>query len=207
MHAPRNIELAETDSRARTCRLPGVSVAQARARLLAALGGHGFTVISELDLSNFLNRRLDTRRETFLIIDACHPRLAQQALAVASDAGLLAPFRFGVWKEGSGAAIATLAPAQLARALGREHLGDFADQAARQLEEIFALLDRAVPLPHQPLASAPVTLDGTERAALKDAAMHRLEALQAEAAGTESHDLQHGLAEIMQPLEQVVRKL
>jgi uncharacterized protein (DUF302 family) len=203
----RKIDLRETASPTRTCRLPDVSVAEARARLIAALGAHGFAVLWETNLADLLNRRLDTTREAFLLVEGCHPKLAELALTVASDAGLLASFRFAVWKEGTGAVIATLAPTRLAVALGREHLADFARQADQQLDVLFAMLDRPVSAEPLPGPSATVMLDDAERTALKEAATRHLQCLLTEAAGTGSHDLQHGLAQMMSRLEQALRKL
>jgi uncharacterized protein (DUF302 family) len=207
MHAPKTFATAGSSSQARVSRLPGVSVPEARTRLLAALRAHGFTVTSDINLAALLDRRLDTKMETYLTVEACHPKLAQLALAVASDAGLLASFRFGIWKEGAGAAVATLAPARLGQALGRDHLAPVLSQAERQLDEVFAGLDRpavAEPLPADPLG---VMLDASERAALKDEGNRRLEALLAEAAGTDSRDLQHGLAKEIECLERIIHKL
>jgi hypothetical protein len=51
MHARKTIESLESASQARICRLPDVSLLEARARLRAALGAHGFAVLGEVDLA------------------------------------------------------------------------------------------------------------------------------------------------------------
>jgi hypothetical protein len=62
MHGRKAFATDEITSQARLCRFPGISLPEARTRLLAALRARGFTVTSELNLAALLNRRLDTDR-------------------------------------------------------------------------------------------------------------------------------------------------
>jgi uncharacterized protein (DUF302 family) len=198
-------------SKARTASFPEVAAADMRARVWHALGQEGFNVVAEVDLADTLNRRLDgVDRPPYVIVEACHPELADAALSVAPDAGLLLPCRICVWKDGNGAAVATLPPARLVAALDRPHLDQVAAEMEVRLDRVFGRLSRpAPPLPTQkPGSPSPgAALGPADLELLREAALARAQALLAEAAGTESHPLQHELAQTIDKLEAVARKL
>ena len=58
-----------------------------------------------------------------------------------------------------------------------------------------------------PAASTNIALSNGERDALLSAVRHRMQALLAEVAGTEKHELQRGLARDLDELENIARKL
>jgi uncharacterized protein (DUF302 family) len=198
-------------SKARTASFPDVAAADMRARVWHALGQEGFTVVAEIDLADTLNRRLGgVDRPPYLIIEACHPELADAALSVAPDAGLLMPCRICIWKDGKGTAVATLPPARLVAALDRPHLDRVAAEMEVRLDRVFAKLSPpAPPLPTRKAGSpsAGGALAPADLELLREAALARAQALLAEAAGTESHPLQHELAQTIDKLEAVARKL
>jgi uncharacterized protein (DUF302 family) len=202
------IETFEVPSQARAMHLPDVPVSESRARLRQALAREGFSLIADVDLADLLNRMLDERIEPYFIIEACHPGLAQDALGVAWDGGLLMPTRFCVWKEGSGSTIATLAPYRLAAALGRRHFMDVAAQIDERLDGVFEQLQNAATGETiAPAVAGELELDEAERRALNDATRHHIEELLKEAAKTESRPLQHELAQTIDRLERIARKL
>jgi uncharacterized protein (DUF302 family) len=200
-----------TTSQARTASFPEVTAADMRARVWHALGQEGFSVVAEIDLADTLNRRLDgVDRPPYLIVEACHPELAAAALSVAPDAGLLVPCRICVWKEGNGTTVATLPPARLVAALDRPHLDEVAAEVEVRLDRVFGGLGRTAPAIPAQRPGSPSTGPALELAdlqLLREAALARAQALLAEAAGTESHPLQHELAQTIDKLEAVARKL
>jgi uncharacterized protein (DUF302 family) len=193
----------------RTRHLSGVPVEQARARLRSSLLAAGFTTMADVDLADLLNRRLDEHLEPYFLVDACHPWLARQALAVAWDGGLLMPTRFGVWKAGPGSAIATVDPLRLAAAIGLPHLADVAAGIAERLDRVFEKLDEPSPAGLAAELPAPpeTELTASERGTLREAARRHLDEMLDEVARTESRPLQHQLAQAIDRLEQAVRKL
>ncbi|HEY0712990.1 MAG TPA: DUF302 domain-containing protein [Polyangia bacterium] len=201
-------------NQARTLHVTDVPVREMRARLAGTLAAEGFEVVADIDLGDLLSRRLDEEREPFLIIEACHPKLAELALQVAGDAGLIVPLRFCLWKEGTGTAIAALPVARLVEALGRAHLDVVAKETDERLERVFAHLDTSVPEACEiPEVAKPATeisalcLDAGELATLREAADQQRATLLREAAGTESHTLQHELAVTINRLEAISQKL
>lgn len=209
MQASKTTETFELASHARTKYLPDVPIDEARARLRRSLAAEGFSVIADVDLADLLNRRLDQQLEAYFIIEACHPAVARQALSVASDGGLLTPTKLCLWKEGKGSRIATLQPTRLVGALGRVHLNAIAVDIGNRLDRIFERLDQSVATDFAAAEPAPTVLDLTEaeRVALRDATRRHLDELLQEDARTESRPLQHELAQTIDQLEQIARRL
>ena len=197
-----------THSHARTLYLPDMDPAEVRDRLAYALEQNGFSVLAEFDLSEMLQRRLDLRIEPHFVLEVCHPDLARRGLAVASDVSLLLPCRFGIWKEGTGAMVGVLPMERLVQALGREHLEEVATEAELRIERALGVLSQPGPRSSPPTPRAPAPqLTATERATLIEALGQRKQSLLVEAAGTEKHEMQHALAQNMEQLESLIRKL
>jgi uncharacterized protein (DUF302 family) len=208
MQAPSVNESFQPSSQARTAHLPGVPVEEARARLRRALAVEGFSMMADVDLADLLNRRLDERIEPYFVIEACHPLLAQQAMAVAREGGLLMPTTLCLWKEGNGSTVVTLPPARLAQAIGLAHLDPVAGGISERLERVFAHLDEPATVASAEIAAAgPLELTESERITLLEAARRHIHELLEEVAGTESRPLQHELARTINQLECIAGKL
>lgn len=64
---------------------------EVKARAVEALKAQGFGILSEIDVQKTLKEKLGLEYEPYLILGACNPNLAWQALDTNRDIGLLLP--------------------------------------------------------------------------------------------------------------------
>jgi len=102
-------------------------------RTRAALAGQGFGVLTEIDVQATLKNKLDQDMEQYLILGACNPQLAHQALDVARDIGLLLPCNVVVRRDGERTLVQALDPQVMVSLPGLPELQPVADEAAKRL--------------------------------------------------------------------------
>ncbi|MCY7364019.1 MAG: DUF302 domain-containing protein [Frankiaceae bacterium] len=103
------------------------------ARTRAALADNGFGILTEIDVQATLKNKLDLDMEQYLILGACNPQLAHQALEVERDIGLLLPCNVVVRRDGDRTVVQALDPQVMVSLPGRPELQPVADEAAKRL--------------------------------------------------------------------------
>ena len=64
---------------------------EAVTRVKESLKKQGFGVLSEIDVAKTLKEKLNVDRDAYLILGACNPQFAHEALAIEEQLGLLLP--------------------------------------------------------------------------------------------------------------------
>src|SRR5487761_1807715 len=110
-----------------------LSFDEAAARVRDALKAQGFGVLTEIDVRATLREKLGADMENYLILGACTPPLAHQALSVDRKIGLLLPCNVVVRAAGPGAIIEALDPRAMFAVAAQPALRPVADEAGRRL--------------------------------------------------------------------------
>lgn len=90
-------------------------------------------MLTEIDVQATLKAKLDQDREPYLILGACNPALAHQALEVDRGIGLLLPCNVVVRRDGDRTLVQALDPQVMVSLPGLPALQPVADDAGRRL--------------------------------------------------------------------------
>jgi uncharacterized protein (DUF302 family) len=118
--------------------LPGVSFADAVTRVTEALKAEGFGVLSEIDVSATLKKKLDVDFRPYVILGACNPTLAHKALQAEPQIGLLLPCNVVVQEADGGSTVSIADPKAMFRMVETPGLGVVADDAEARLRRVIA---------------------------------------------------------------------
>jgi uncharacterized protein (DUF302 family) len=108
------------------------------ARVRAALAAQGFGVLTEIDVSATLKAKLGEQMEDYVILGACNPPFAHQALEVDRSIGLLLPCNVVIRAASDGTVVEALDPQVMVTLTGRPELKPVADEVSRRLADALA---------------------------------------------------------------------
>ncbi len=86
------------------------SMPDAKAAVVEALKQEGFGILTEIDLKEAFKKKLNVDFRDYLILGACNPAFAHQALQQDLEVGLLLPCNVCLWSEGDGITVAMVRP-------------------------------------------------------------------------------------------------
>ncbi len=118
----------------------GIPFADAVSRVRTALQQQGFGVITEIDVTATLRAKLGKQIEDYIILGACSPPIAHQALDIDRSLGLLLPCNVVVRAAADGTVVEALDPQVMVTLTGRPELKPVADEVARRLASALAAL-------------------------------------------------------------------
>ncbi|MDP3590820.1 DUF302 domain-containing protein [Phenylobacterium sp.] len=114
---------------------------QAVARTREALSKEGFGVISEIDVSKTLKNKIGVDFRPYLILGACNPALAHEALKLEDKVGTMLPCNVVVQDAGGGRTeVAAIDPAASMQAIDNSALKEKAAEVGAKLRAALALL-------------------------------------------------------------------
>ena len=110
----------------------GKSVAKAREELQK----EGFGVLTEIDVKATLKKKLDVDFDNYIILGACNPPFAYQALQAEQDLGLMLPCNIIVYTWKGKTFIASIKPTVQMEKIGNPKLGNIAGQIEEKLKRV-----------------------------------------------------------------------
>ena len=90
--------------------LSDVTFEKARENVTDALKSEGFGVLTEIDVSQTLKKKLNLDFRRYIILGACNPGLAHRALIAEPEIGLLLPCNVVLQEEPGGVAVSIADP-------------------------------------------------------------------------------------------------
>ena len=110
-------------------------------KVTEALKTEGFGVLTEIDVKATLKKKIDVDRKPYMILGACNPQLANQALNADPDIGLLLPCNVVVREEDNGAiTVAFMDPNAVLGLVEKDGVEQLAGEVRGKLEKVRDLL-------------------------------------------------------------------
>lgn len=120
-----------------TKHLPAVDYEKAVARVTEALADEGFGILTQIDVKQTLKKKLDADFRRYLILGACNPPFAHQALQAEPFIGLLLPCNVVVMEDDEGGSIVSIGdPKVILGVLDTENLSGLAGEIATRLGRV-----------------------------------------------------------------------
>jgi uncharacterized protein (DUF302 family) len=115
-------------------RTVNMSHAEARAKIADTLAQEGFGILSEIDVAATFKKKLDKDIPPYLILGACNPTFASQAIATDPSIGLLLPCNIVVRQDEQGAVhVEALDPAAMFTLVDREGVAPLAAEVRSRI--------------------------------------------------------------------------
>ncbi len=105
-----------------------------------ALAEQGFGILTEIDVQATLKEKRGLDMEPYVILGACNPDLAHQALEVERAIGVLLPCNVVVSSVDAGSRVQILDPQMMASVTALPQLQPIADEATRRLQSVLDAL-------------------------------------------------------------------
>jgi uncharacterized protein (DUF302 family) len=101
------------------------------AQVKEAFAAEGFGTLTEIDVQATLKSKIDKDMESYVIVGACNPQLASEALDILPQIGALLPCNVVVRQTSSGVVVEAMDPGLMASITGNEAIGKVAAEARR----------------------------------------------------------------------------
>jgi uncharacterized protein (DUF302 family) len=113
---------------------------QALARTREALASEGFGILTEIDVTGTLQKKLGIDFRPYIILGACNPSLAHRALQAELDIGLLLPCNVVVYATDDPVhtVVAALDPVEALSLSGNPDVQPIAEEVRGRLQRVLA---------------------------------------------------------------------
>ncbi len=116
-------------------------------RTKAALAAAGFGIVSEIDMAATLREKLDHQMGPYLILGACNPPFALQALLADPGIGTLLPCNVVVRANGEGVVVDFMDPEAVLDLVQAPGVRQVADDVRTRMEQVRDTIACGAPTP------------------------------------------------------------
>lgn len=105
-------------------------------RTKKALMEEGFGVLTEINLTETLKKKLNIDYTKYVILGACHPQSAYQVLQKEPSIGLLLPCNVCVYQTGESVTIEAIRPTVAMGIVGNPDIAKIAQEIEKKLQQV-----------------------------------------------------------------------
>ncbi len=115
--------------------LRGMNMEEAEARAREALMQEGFGVLTEIDVSATLKKKLDVDMPGYKILGACNPRMAHQAIEMEPKLGAVLPCNVILREVEQGVEVSIIDPEAMMQPIENPALAQVAEPVRQMLQK------------------------------------------------------------------------
>jgi uncharacterized protein (DUF302 family) len=111
---------------------------QAIERVTDELKKEGFGVLTTIDVKETMKKKLGVDFKKYVILGACNPPFAFEALQAEEEIGLLLPCNVIVYEKNGGTAVAVFDPMVMSQLIDNPAMQPIADEVRARLQRVLA---------------------------------------------------------------------
>jgi uncharacterized protein (DUF302 family) len=109
-------------------------------RVTEELKKEGFGVLTTIDVKDTMKKKLNVDFTRYVILGACNPPFAYQALQVEEEIGLLLPCNVIVYEKAGKTVVAAFDPMVMTTVMGNTKMEPVAREVRQRLERVIAAM-------------------------------------------------------------------
>ncbi len=117
-----------------------LSFDEALLKTTEALKEKGFGILTKIDVKAKMKEKIDKDMDDYLILGACNPKLASQALDAEQEIGLLMPCNVIVYRKEEKTIVSAQLPSTMMAITGNSRVCKVAEKAEELLKSVIDLL-------------------------------------------------------------------
>jgi uncharacterized protein (DUF302 family) len=122
--------------------LPDLDYDDAVTRATELLAEEGFGVLTEIDVKATLKKKIDVDFKRYVILGACNPHLAHQAMSGEPFIGVLLPCNVCVMeREGGGSIVSALKPTSVFSLIDNDQVAPIAEEVEDRMRRVLEKME------------------------------------------------------------------
>lgn len=102
----------------------------------AELAKEGFGVLTEINVKETLKKKLEVEYDNYVILGACNPPFAYEALTTEKEIGLLLPCNVIVFEDNKRIFVSAILPTVAMKVTGNKSLDEIAKKVEEKLKKV-----------------------------------------------------------------------